>query len=62
MTFLDQTDQEICNNANQLKHLRFEKINNEHVVSLIDSTGYEIVKGYGSTPIEAINDLHSTLL
>lgn len=25
-------------------------------------TGYEIVKGYGNTEMEAINDLHSTLL
>lgn len=62
MILLDQIGRGICNNTNQLKHLKFEKMNNEHIVTLIDSTGYEIIKGYGDTPIEAINDLHSCLL
>lgn len=47
---------------NQLRHIQFEHIKNEYIVSLVDSTGYEIVKGYGSTVIEAINDLHSGLV
>jgi len=62
MTLLDQVSREICRITDQFKHLKFEKLNNEHVVTLIDSKGYEIVKGYGSTQIEAMNDLHSTLL
>ncbi|WP_299526637.1 hypothetical protein [uncultured Lutibacter sp.] len=52
----------IINNSNLLKHLKFELINKEHVVSLIDSDGYEIVRGYGNTAIEALNDMHSNLL
>lgn len=46
----------------QLKHLKFEKQENIHIVSLIDSNNNEIIKGYGNTAIEALNDLHSTLL
>ncbi len=48
--------------TDQLKHLKFEVSNSEYTVSLLDSTGYEIVKGYGNTVIEAINDLHSCLV
>ena len=59
---INQIEKEICENINQLKHLKFELINNEYVISLIDSTGYEIVRGYGNTIIEAINDLHNSLL
>ena len=59
---INQIEKEICENINQLKHLKFELINNEFVVALIDSTGYEIVRGYGNTIIEAINDLHNSLL
>lgn len=62
MTLLETIGQDICNNTGQLEHLKFELINNQHVATLVDSTGYEIVKGYGDTAIEAINDLHSTLL
>lgn len=47
---------------NQLKHLKFEENNGEYKVSLTDSTGYEIVRGYGHTVIEAINDLHASLI
>lgn len=62
MTLLNQIGQQICDTTDELKHLKFEVRNTEHIVTLIDSKGYEIVKGYGSTEIEAINDLHSTLL
>ena len=47
---------------NQLKFLKVEKRKNEYVVTLVDGTGYEILKGYGITSIEAINDLHSNLV
>ena len=46
----------------QLRHIKLEKISNEYVVTLVDSTDYEIIKGYGKTAIEALNDLHSALL
>ncbi len=46
----------------QLKHLQVQHNNDEYIVSLVDSKGYEIVKGYGHTVIEAINDLHSCLV
>ncbi len=46
----------------QLRHLKFEKQNDQHVVTLVDSNQNEIIKGYGKTAIEAVNDLHSTLL
>lgn len=49
-------------NANQIKHLKFQKIKDEYVVSLIDLQDYEILKGYGITIEEAINDLHNNLL
>lgn len=52
----------ITNTSMKLKHLKFEYINNEYVATLIDSSGYEIIKGYGNEIIEAINDLHSNLL
>lgn len=46
----------------QLQHLKFEKNANECIVTLVDSNGYEIIKGYGKIAIEALNDLHSALL
>ena len=49
-------------NQSKLKHLRFENINNEHIAILIDQQEYEILKGYGNSPIEALNDLHSNLI
>lgn len=52
----------IKNNTERLIHLKFEKINHEYVVTLIDQTGYEIIKGYGNEIIEAINDMYSNLL
>lgn len=46
----------------QLKHLKFDKKEDECVVTLIDSNGHEIVRGYGKIAIEALNDLHSALI
>ncbi|WP_109434006.1 hypothetical protein [Aquimarina sp. AU119] len=57
-----QLEQEIYKNTNQFKYLRFEVSNNEYVVSLTDPKGYEIIRGFGNSFIEAINDLHSSLL
>ena len=47
---------------NQFKYLKFTKTNNEYTVCLIDSKGYEIIRGFGKTEIEAINDLHSCMV
>lgn len=49
-------------NTNQLEHLKFELINHEHIVTLMDSSGYEIVRGFGNSVIDAINDLHGNLM
>jgi hypothetical protein len=46
----------------QLKHVKIHYANNEYSVSLVDSAEYEIVKGYGTTILEAINDLHAGLV
>ena len=46
----------------RFKHLKFDRINNEHVVTLVDSSNHEILKGYGDSIMDAINDLHSNLL
>ncbi|MEW7280289.1 hypothetical protein ABW636_16990 [Aquimarina sp. 2201CG1-2-11] len=46
----------------QLRHLSFVRITDEYIVSLIDVDGNEIIRGYGKTAIEALNDMHSNLL
>lgn len=48
--------------TSEFKNLKFEYIKNEHVVALVDKQGYEIIKGYGVTTIDAINDLHNSLI
>ena len=62
MNEIKEIDLGISNTTTKLKHLKFEQINNEYVATLIDSSGYEIIKGYGREIIEAINDLHCNLL
>ncbi len=46
----------------QFKHLQVQHDNGEYIISLVDSKGYEIVKGYGKSTTEAINDMHSCLI
>mgnify|MGYP001390084262 CR=1 FL=1 len=46
----------------KLKYLKFENQNNEFIVTLTDNNNYEILKGYGKTKIDAVNDLHSNLI
>ena len=46
----------------QLKHVKVEYKNSEYSVTLVDAAEYEIVKGYGNTVIEALNDLHAGLV
>ncbi len=44
------------------KHLKFEWKNDQYIATLIDQNEHEIIKGYGYSVIEAINDLHSNLV
>jgi len=48
--------------TNQLEHLRFEENDTEVRVTLVDVAGDEIVRGFGKDILEAINDLHYSLL
>lgn len=45
-----------------LKHLKFEIKEGEYVVTLIDKFEHEIIKGYGQSIVDAINDMHSNLI
>lgn len=47
---------------NQFKYLKVIAEKNRYTVTLIDNQEYEILKGYGNTALEAINDLHSNLI
>lgn len=58
----NRIEQEIVDKLNHLKYLKFEVINKTYVASLNDTNGYTIIKGYGDTVIEAINDLHHNLI
>ena len=49
-------------NINQLKFLKITKLSNSFSVSLIDSEEYEIIKGYGTTVVDAFNDMHHNLI
>ena len=49
-------------NLSELKNLRFEYIKNEYVVTLVDNLGFKILKGYGNSIVDAINDLHQNLI
>ena len=46
----------------EFKYLEFEVEKGEHIVALVDKEGYKIIKGYGNSIIEAINDLHSSII
>ena len=45
----------------ELKHLKFEQYEGQHIATLVDVSGYEIIRGYGNSMVEAMNDLHSAL-
>ncbi len=49
-------------NIMELEYLKFRKEDNEHLAVLIDHKGYEIVRGYGRTVVESLNDLHRLLI
>ncbi|MBQ4822281.1 hypothetical protein [Aquimarina sp. MMG016] len=46
----------------ELNNIKIEFINSEFVVTLVDQTHIELLKGYGNTVISAINDLHQNLI
>ena len=48
--------------TSELELLKFEYVKDEYIVSLVDLQGYTIIKGYGTSIVEAINDLHKNLL
>lgn len=49
-------------NPAELKHIKMEFIENEYIATLVDPSGFEVLKGYGSSIIEAINDMHQNLV
>ncbi|MFT6138812.1 MAG: hypothetical protein ACJAUJ_001910 [Salibacteraceae bacterium] len=51
-----------CKLNRDLKYLKFQTQKEIHLVTLIDLQGYEVLKGYGSRPTEALNDLHNNLI
>jgi len=46
----------------ELEHLIFEVEKGEHIITLVDTEGYKITRGYGNSIIEAINDMHHNLI
>jgi hypothetical protein len=46
----------------QLQNFAIREAENGFVVALTDDEGFESVRGFGNTPTEAINDLHSNLI
>lgn len=51
-----------CELNNDLKHLQFQSQNEGYMVTLVDLQGSEILRGYGDSPSDALNDLHSNLI
>ena len=45
-----------------LKHIMVEENSDGFVATLVDNSGFEIVRGFGSDTTEALNDLHSNLI
>ena len=62
MNKAERTSDFQCELNNDLKYLKFQVQKEVHKVTLIDLKGYEILIGYGSSPAEALNDLHNNLI
>ncbi len=56
------SNQDSMISENKFKYLKFNKLNDEHIISLVDDKGFEVSRGFGNTLIDAINDLHSCLV
>lgn len=48
--------------VNELKNIKIILENNQYTAVLVDDEGFDIIRGFGSTPTEAINDLHINLI
>ena len=62
MNMQNMIEQEIVDKMNHLKYLKIEMDNGKYTVTLNDLSGYDIVKGYGNTITEAVNDMHRSLI
>ncbi|WP_271767900.1 hypothetical protein [Aquimarina algiphila] len=62
MNELIDTVQTCSINPMDLKHLKIEVLNSKYTVVLTDLNGDGIIKGYGDSIEEAINDLHHSLI
>lgn len=51
-----------CIELTNFKYLRFYQMKNQNIAVLIDDKGFEIIKGYGSSLVDALNDLHQNLI
>ncbi len=45
-----------------LENIELDRVGGEYIAKLLDEGGFEVVKGYGASPIDAVNDLHSNLI
>lgn len=46
----------------ELSNIQITESENGFVVALTDQEGFEIVRGFGDTVTEALNDMHSNLI
>jgi hypothetical protein len=46
----------------ELRYLKFSKKKEIYIVTLIDDNDFNILRGFGKYPIEAMNDLHHNLI
>ncbi|WP_282089241.1 hypothetical protein [Aquimarina algiphila] len=59
---MNKVNNQIKIDLSRLRHINFEFKSEEHIAILIDYQGYEILKGYGDSQLEALNDLHENLI
>lgn len=48
--------------AEELRNIRVSETEDGFVVALTDKEGFEIVRGFGGTVTEALNDMHGNLI
>lgn len=57
----DNAKEEFLQNL-QFKYLKLTEHDQQYIATLVDTKGCEILKGYGTSYLEAIDDLHSNLI
>lgn len=62
MNKLNIIEYKINEKSIHLKYLKFEMDKGTYIVTLNDLSGHDIVRGYGKSIIEAINDMHRGLI